>query len=437
MKIFLTIFFIIIYAPVYSFSQCPSESVFGGEVLREISFTVEKNETFALKINAGAKNSSWLEKNSEAAVLTVFVDGKYNQDAFLFAGEKSFEYKFLLGDFNAGEHKVSLVFNKNLSASLIKEVNIKSAEVFALAGQSELELKALQNSPVIYARAETIGKFSDIPLVLYYEILPQTDNSSIIRYTAIFTNEDGGTQSAALLARWGRLTDIEWVYEIRVSSEGKILEEIYQGINHQTKKFLGQRIFGSHPLLLNASVNNNFNDQGCSPARFFPFPVSVNLKNGSRETVMDQLSWTYRIMAQEIIREGRVDPDNLGENKIDDPRNYYFVEIESTPENAAVSVKIENERETSYSDWQDSRLRVERKGFFRIAVRKPVNLKSLFPKSISLVCSAKSNEKNGVCRNTRGIKIGRLDKNFNLIEKRINANAENINAGAEIEVKIK
>ena len=243
---------------------------------------------------------------------------------------------------------------------------------------------------------------------------------------------DGGTQSAALLARWGRLTDIEWVYEIRIAKNGEILEEIYQGANHETKKFGGKRVFGSHPLIYNITVNNNFSDRGCSPMRFFPLPVRADLKNGSRETVMDKFPWTYRIMAEEIIREGRVDPFNLGANTVDDPRRYFFVEVRSNPENAAISLKIEGKTETIYSDSKNSRLRVARTGFFRIAVRQPARgMPDSFPGSITVVCSAVSTEKKGECLNTGIVKIGRLDKNFNLIEIYLNSKTENLKSGEE------
>ena len=34
----------------------------------------------------------------------------------------------------------------------------------------------------------------------------------LLQYTAIFSNEDGGTSTRALMARWGRTTDIEYIY---------------------------------------------------------------------------------------------------------------------------------------------------------------------------------------------------------------------------------
>lgn len=432
MKTILSLFFCVIFTPVFTFSQCAGDPVAAGKSLKEIRVSAEKKTSFALKIKAAAKNSSWLIKGAEATAITVFVDGKYNQDAFLFAGEKPFEYNFLLGELGRGEHKISLYHNKNLSAPLAADVNIKDTKVFPLESSNNLEKTAIQNSPVIYARFDTIGKFSDIPLVVYYEILPQPDETSTIRYTGIFSNEDGGTQSAALLARWGRLTDIEWIYEIRVTKNGEILEEIYQGASHETKKFGGKRVFGSHPLIFNITVNNNFSDHGCSPMRFFPLPVRANLENGSRETVMDKFFWTYRIMAEEIIREGRVDPFNLGANTVDDPRRYFFVEVRSNPDNAAISLKIEGDHETIYSDSNNSRLRVERKGYFRIAVRQSARgMRDMFPTSITVVCSAVNSEKKGECLNTGIVKIGRLDKNFNLLEFYFNSKTENLKSGEE------
>jgi hypothetical protein len=48
------------------------------------------------------------------------------------------------------------------------------------------------------------------------------------------------------MARCGRMTDIEWIYELRVrGTTGERLSEIYQAANHETHKFGGKRL-GSH-----------------------------------------------------------------------------------------------------------------------------------------------------------------------------------------------
>ena len=50
-----------------------------------------------------------------------------------------------------------------------------------------------------------------------------------IRYSVVFSNEDGGTPADRLLATWGRLTDIEYVLGVELDREGRVLEATYQG----------------------------------------------------------------------------------------------------------------------------------------------------------------------------------------------------------------
>lgn len=71
-----------------------------------------------------------------------------------------------------------------------------------------------------------------------------------------FSNEDGGTQTTALMARWGRTTDIEWVYETRIGVEGET-SAIFQGADHKDTRFAG-KLEADHPLMFVATVNNNF-----------------------------------------------------------------------------------------------------------------------------------------------------------------------------------
>jgi hypothetical protein len=37
-----------------------------------------------------------------------------------------------------------------------------------------------------------------------------------LQYSIIWSNEDGGTNTPQLMARWGRSTDIEWIYRVEV-----------------------------------------------------------------------------------------------------------------------------------------------------------------------------------------------------------------------------
>lgn len=440
MKLKILSFFLTVFVgQILVFAQCESEPTIAAtgkilktekfetpwlkfpakQLMRATSALSRATENLGLlELKASAPNSSWGKASAEAAVLTVFVNGRYNQDIVLFAGAEMFIYRTVLGNLGAGKQEISIVLNEKRSAPNARQVkidglNIQPAEL-VLRG-AEKDVAAISRAPFIYARRETVDKFSDVPLITYYEIFPLAGNAFRIRYTTIFTNEDGGTQTAALMARWGRTTDIEWVYEIEFK-DGAPFSEIYQGARHETKNFAGKRVFGDHPLIFNTTVNNNFSDRfigaDCSSLRLAPMPLRADLANASRETVMDENAWTYRIMAEEAMRENRVDPKNLGANTIDDLRNYLFVETYSENHDAKVSLEtIDEKAGKSASDFGDERLQVDRTGRFRIALRLPDS--QVKPAGISVRChAAPATFGDGGCQNARIIKILRLDKNF-------------------------
>ena len=128
---------------------------------------------------------------------------------------------------------------------------------------------------------------------------------------------------ASLRARWGRAADIEWAYECRADA-GKIITERYQAVAHETKPFKGERVNGAHPLLAVASDNNNFSDGARSSVRFALLPVRADLDNASRESVMDANPWTYRAVAEELFREGKLKDEPIDVNSISDPPEISF-----------------------------------------------------------------------------------------------------------------
>ncbi|MBA3255375.1 MAG: hypothetical protein H0T64_01845, partial [Pyrinomonadaceae bacterium] len=207
------------------------------------AFNLTEDMEVGLEIEARSPGTAWVRKGAEASALLISVDGKYNQDLLLWAGDEFFNYRVMLGRLSRGRHTVSVARNPKRSAAGAPRVEIKSLRplLFAVsrdADNANEEQLALAHSPFLYARANTIDRFTDIPLLMYYEILREAGGVLIVRYTVIFTNEDGGTETAALMARWGRTTDIEWVYQIRAHG-GKIMEETYQGVEHETKFFTG------------------------------------------------------------------------------------------------------------------------------------------------------------------------------------------------------
>ncbi|HEX8339223.1 MAG TPA: hypothetical protein VF621_21050 [Pyrinomonadaceae bacterium] len=374
-------------------------------------------EEFALEIEARSPGASWGRKGAEAASLVVLVDGAYNQDVLLWAGDGFHVYRVLLGRLPKGRHTVSVALNEARSAAGARRAEVKSLRVsvpYVFVGPDpEGHNLALAHAPVLYARPNTFDHFTDIPLLMYYEVLREAGDT-VVRYTVIFSNEDGGTQTAALFARWGRGTDIEWVYEVRLRA-GKVVAETFQGVRHETKSFAGQRTNGEHPLLAVASDNNNFSDLACSAVRFAPLPTGARLDAATRESVMDAHPDTYRAMTEELRREGRVSDAPSDINTVADPREYLYVEAASEQGGAAVAfdVRLKGRADVFRSDMGEPRLRIERSGYYRTGIRLP---KGTAPDSIESVTARchphPANASGGACRRLKLVRVLTLGPDF-------------------------
>lgn len=373
----------------------------------------------ALEIEARSPGASWARKGSEAAALVVLVDGAYNQTVLLWAGEGFNVYRVLLGRLSKGNHKISVALDEARSAAGARRAEVKSLRTLVPFGltianpEARNSAFALAHAPVLYARPNTIDHFTDIPLMMYYEILHE-GGDMIVRYTVVFTNEDGGTQTAALFARWGRGTDIEWVYEVRARGS-KVVAEIFQGVQHETKSFKGQRTNGEHPLLAVASDNNNFSDLACSAVRFAPYPVNAQLETATRESMMDAYPATYRAMTDELQREGRISETPPDINTIADPREYLYVEAASEQTGAAIAfdVKLKGRNDVLKSDMGEPRLRIERSGYYRTGIRLPKGFTTDSVESVTARChSHPATANGGTCKNIKLVRVLILKPDF-------------------------
>ena len=383
------------------------------------SFDLAADAEVGLEVEARSPGASWARAGSEAAAVMILIDGAYNQDLLLWAGEELFRYRVALGRLPRGRHKVAVALNAARSADGARRAEVRALRPLVFgraqsAASADEEGFALAHSPVLYARANTIDHFTDIPLLMYYEILHEAAGELVVRYTVIFTNEDGGTQTAALFARWGRGTDIEWVYELRARA-GRVVAETFQGVRHETKPFAGQRTGGDHPLLAVASDNNNFSDLACSAVRFAPLPVRARLEAATRESVMDLFPVTYRVMTEELLREGRISETPSDINTIADPRDYLYVEAASEQEGAAIAfdVKVAGRAEAFSSDMGEPRLRIERSGYFRTAVRLPKGVQPEAVESVTARCHPHpATASGGACKHLKLLRVLTLGRDF-------------------------
>ncbi|MBI1874199.1 MAG: hypothetical protein HYZ58_08915 [Acidobacteria bacterium] len=380
--------------------------------LVEQRFELRQRADAIATVVARCTGCSWDTPGKEAAVLVLSVDGAYSQHLMLVRGNTPAEYPVLLGILGAGPHQLGITLDTSWTpagvGTVVDEVRITQP----LADQA----LAVSHAPMLFARPNTIRRFTDVPVIMWYETerLPQ---GTRVRYSVLFTNEDGGTPTDRLMATWGRTTDIELVYEVDLDDRGAIRRDTIQAPNHVFRPFAG-RYEAQHPLLWVATDNNMVSDaapdprrgersapegrssrgkppRAPTPVRLAPAPFLVDLTDRSREAVMDAQPWTYRVGAGEVAREGKVTADaSPGSGRIPDPRRFAYVEACGTLTDAALAFAIETRDGSGHTRWiaSDGALpafRIARNGCFRGAVALPSDVGRSQIAALRVIISAK------------------------------------------------
>lgn len=326
-------------------------------------------ETIA-HLELSAPGTGWEIKGREAVLADVLVDGKVQQQLMLYAGARRHRYSVFLGELAAGAHKVTVKGSNIVEHSIVTEP-APSWAAFA---------------PVLFERKNAIGQFTDIPLLTYVEQLTE-NGRNILQYTVIFSNEDGGTSTRSLMARWGRTTDIEYVYRAYLKPDGTLEKAIIQGRGHQDMEFKGP-FSGTHPLLMPVTDNNMVAGEGPSAVRYQPAPVLADLSHASRETVMDANPITWLVMTSELVRENKLRPygEERGET-ISDPRNYLHIEANAQPGKAAVAFAVLHANgQYFFSHKGRAKDAIERAGWVRSTIELPPGTAPNDLKSINALC---------------------------------------------------
>jgi hypothetical protein len=244
---------------------------------------------------------------------------------------------------------------------------------FSTVRPSDPGYVAARYAPVLYGRdvPGLGGRFqnnrTDTPLIAWHQVLPAAKpGHSVIEYSVTWSNEDGGTPAPALMAQWGRTTDIEWIYRVEVDAKGRRVAGSgeFQSPNHGTQVFRG-RYDGTHPLLQTCTSNNNVcdsktlrnlpNPQHPDPMRFALSTRAVLGAAQPREHEMDIHPWTYQVMGREMVREHKVtdpaaDPSIAA---LADQRTYLYLALDQAPSDGsvglAVDVVLKSDPSTTYT----------------------------------------------------------------------------------------
>ncbi|HEY3740162.1 MAG TPA: response regulator [Bryobacteraceae bacterium] len=361
-----------------------------------LPLNVDKAGEVALALELSSPGSDWSKEGREAALADVSIDGGAAQQVMVFDGERPHKYPLWIGKLAAGSHEVRVTRNAQYSAagSQLKVLGVRRIDVAD---------DVLAHAPVLYARKNTIGKFTDIPLIVYAEHL---DEGKTLQYTVIFSNEDGGTATRALMARWGRTTDIEYVYRLDVAANRAII----QGNGHKDIAYTGA-MEGSHPILIPTTDNNMVGAGETSEIRYQIVPIAVDLTHDSRESVMDRFPWSYRIAAEEMEREGKM-------GLIGDPRGYLLVETPITNHDSAVAAvaRLKSNGRIYSSNIGREPMAMERDAIVRTTIQLPEGTLPSDVESIGVTCIALTRRpptpKAGPCSFGPVVKVFHLDHDY-------------------------
>jgi len=182
---------------------------------------------------------------------------------------------------------------------------------------------AIKHSPFLIIRPDQLQNHqTDLPLALAYSIFTSPQGTTILRYTMIFSDEDSQpseNDTEFQMARYGRRTDIEWLYQVELDRDLNVLNRTYQGdiilgAGHSTRPFHGEFLPHTlHPVLYNVATHNVFSDQPLPEQKRFKhligfalFPADEIPAPLAREQVMLQHPWIFEASDAELAREHRL-----------------------------------------------------------------------------------------------------------------------------------
>ncbi len=243
------------------------------------------------------------------------------QQFVLFGGASPFVYAGFAGPVRLFD-RYSVTISVEPPASLhgLSQPGLVRPEAVLLASALELvspanpQYLAYAYAPVVYGRSTSA--LHDVPMLMYATVAPAGGGANMLSYVVVFSHEDGGTGFLPFVewGTWGRMSDIENAISFTVNNMGSVSRAQYlwggepSGFpDSQTALQEVDRPFtgvwrGKHPVLRDATGNNDFSDFGSTPFRFQLAPVAAPAPGEPRDAAMDANPFTYQVMAEEVAR---------------------------------------------------------------------------------------------------------------------------------------
>ena len=125
----------------------------------EHTFELATGGEVVATVRAGCTGCGWGEPGREAAALRLSVDGVYSQHLLLARGETPADYRITLGTIAAGSHRLAIDRDAALSAKQAGAATIAVDDIRAVGDRDDALAQSM--APILYARANTVGRFTD------------------------------------------------------------------------------------------------------------------------------------------------------------------------------------------------------------------------------------------------------------------------------------
>ena len=203
-----------------------SVRVHGGGPDATVRFRHGRAGEVFLRADVSARGVSWAEHKNESAVVSAYVDDRYVTDIVIMSSGEVTRH-VALGSLGAGMHTLRLHYATHRSRSRAGVASLRHL-TFTTVRPTNPAYVAARYAPVLYGRnlaglgGPLENNHTDTPLLGWHQVLPAArPGHSVIEYSVMWSNEDGGTNTPFLMAQWGRTTDIEWVYRVEVDRRGR------------------------------------------------------------------------------------------------------------------------------------------------------------------------------------------------------------------------